>query len=62
MRGTWEGYFVGLSLGLLFGSPIESPNNGAVLHSFFGYLNGMVIWMSLGNYLESLIDSIWDIN
>ena len=40
---------LGLSLGLPFVYPLESPNTGAVLGSSFGYLTGIIIDKSIGN-------------
>ena len=53
MIGTGEWYLVGLSLGVLIWSLLDSPNPG---------LTGIILDMSLSNPLGSLIDYIWHIN
>ena len=58
MIGTGEGCLVGLSLRLPLVSPLESPNPGADSVYLFVSLNGMVLGMSLGNRIGSLLDSI----
>ena len=71
--GTWERYFVGVSLdplaksmigtvegylvGLSLGLPIGSPFDSPNTG-----LTGIIICMSLGNPLGYLIDYIWHIN
>ena len=53
MIGTGEVCLVGLSLVLLLGSPPDSQNPG---------LTGIILEMSLGNNIGSLINYIWNIN
>ena len=52
MIGTGEGSLIGLSMGLLLESPVESSNTR---------LTGIILEMSIGNLLGSLIDYIWNI-
>ena len=53
MIGTVKVSLVGLSMGLPFVSPLDSPNPG---------LTGVILDMTLVNPLLSLLDSIWNIN
>ena len=62
MIGTGEGSLFVLSLGLPPVSPLEYPNNVAVLGSLFGYFSGMILRIYLVNSLVSLLGSIWHIN
>ena len=47
---------VGLSLVIPLGSPIEPPNHVTTIDISSGYLTGMILFMSLGKPLGSLLD------
>ena len=48
--------------GVLIGYPLESLNPGDGIGSLFGYLTFVILGMSLGDPLGSLIEFVWHIN
>ena len=60
--GVVEEYLVGLSLVISLGPPLKYPNLRAVVRSLFLFLDGIILGMSLGNPLGSLLEYIWHIN
>ena len=62
MIGTGEGYLVGLSMGIPLVFPLGYQNTASVIGFVFISLTDMVIYMSLGNNLRSLLNSFWNIN
>ena len=57
-----EVYLVVFSLVLSLGPPLKYPNLRAVVHSLFVFMAGIILGMSLGNPVGSLLEYIWHIN
>ena len=60
--GVVEEYLVGLSLVISLGPPLKYPNLRDVVHYLFVFMAGIILDISLGNTLGSLLEYIWLIN